>query len=191
MGLDLKDVDLEPGLKGWYRSGLCYFFRSQNPQDKPGASVPQSPSAAAFPEPWSRIFNSRKAECTSVWTYWQLPLDLGPQPSAERKRLFQKIVSALNWPPEHLVFWPLSAFHPPDLLSRTDLFRQGIQLLKPLYVLVFGDQAIEALFPGDKRTAYGLFKMDQIDYIFLPGAEDMLPDNKNAKRIVWNTLKKL
>ena len=191
MGLDLKVLDLNPGLKGWYSSGLRFLLRPERDHGEPGdAPLEASSAETPFPEPWSRIYNSRSCRCTSVWTYWQLPIDLGPQASVERKRLFQNIVSALNWPQEHLVFWPLSAIKSEGLLPRTDLFLQGILLMKPLYILCFGDQAFASLFPENSKE-YGLFKLDQINYIYLPGPEDMLPDNKQAKRIVWSTLKNL
>lgn len=178
MGLDLGAVDIALPLKGWQHNGLRFVL------GKPKSQAP------VFPEPWAGIISTQQARCTTVWTYWQLPLDLGPAPSAARNRLFQNMITALNWPREHLVFWPLCTAEEGTLKARTELFWQGVRRFNPLYLICFGNQAFDLIAPGNSRE-FGLFKTGQIDYVFLPGPEDMLPDNKQAKRIVWNTLRQL
>lgn len=190
MGLDLKDVDLPPSMNVWHALGLSYVL-SPGPGSRSNRKSPepcQSP-VPEFPEPWSRILDQASLPCATVWTYWHLPLDLFSDPPTARKRLFQNIRTSLGWPETEVVFWPLSAEVQNRLQPRTDFFRRGLAHIQPRYVLLFGVPALRELFPQKDRSNYGLFIDHQITYIFLPGPEDMLPDQKQAKNYVWTTLK--
>ena len=190
MGLDLKGVDLPLGLNVWYALGLSHVLGSGSVPYPSGSFETSNLSrTSGFPEPWSRILQQYHPPCATVWTYWQLPCDLATKHPSPRKQLFRNIRTSLGWPETEVVFWPVSAEGPQRLQARTDLFWQGMAHFQPRYVILFGWRVFRELFPRMEGSKYGLFKHSQITYIFLPGPEDMLPDQKQAKNFVWTTLK--
>jgi len=130
----------------------------------------------------------RKVPC--LWTYWELGLDLGSGHSIERRRLFSDIVQALGWPSGSLVFWPMSQADERGLTLRDDCFWEGVRLVQPHSIVCFGEQAFQALFP-DRPCRYGWFDLKECSCLFIPGPADMLPDNRQAKQIVWQALREL
>ncbi|MCF8109596.1 MAG: hypothetical protein K9J81_11470 [Desulfohalobiaceae bacterium] len=188
MGLDLSELDLPPVLHAWYRLGLTALLEAKPPETETGQARGTG-TCADLPQPWRSIAQEHPAPCATLWTYWQLAGDLGSKASPERTLLFRNIRKALGWPQADIVFWPPAELRASGLHFRSEYFWQGLAVFEPRFVLIFGRPAFKRLFPrtGDRR--YGEFIQDHISYIFLPGPEDMLPDQKEAKRVVWNTLK--
>lgn len=194
MGLDLKELELSQDLIRWYAFGLHYLLQDSTKQGLSRSEHSKGFASATepdFPEPWRQIVKQQQHPCATIWTYWQLPIDCGPKSSEERKTLFRNIIHALGWNPEDYVLWPMSRETQGSLEAKTDCFWRGLPFFRPQYVLCFGRQTFGALFPQKTGTGFGLFNLDQITYIYLPGPEDMLPDQKQAKNLVWNLLKNL
>ncbi len=188
MGLDLTELDPPSGASVWYRLGLTHLLGLE-PDPLKRDPLSDGHSFPDLPEPWLKISKEHTAPCATLWTYWQLACDLGDEASPPRTQLFQKIVNALGWSPSDIVFWPAADYRATGLHLRSKCFWAGLALFQPVYVFIFGHPAFSRLFPQKEGRQYGLFIQDQIKYIFLPGPEDMLPDQKQAKSFVWNTLK--
>ena len=188
MGLDLSELDIPPALRVWHRLGLTLFLEAKSPEAEDGQAYGTG-SCAGLPELWRRIVQEHPAPCATLWTYWQLTSDLGSEASSDRIQLFRNIRKALGWASTDIVFWPLAEQRASGLHCRSECFWQGLAVFDPRFVLIFGRQAFKRLFPSTEERRYGQFIQDHISYIFLPGPEDMLPDQKEAKRLVWNTLK--
>jgi hypothetical protein len=127
----------------------------------------------------------------SLWTYWDLPVDLGPNPNKARQTLLKNMLRALHWPPHSSVFWPLSRLDGDTLVADLDLFTFGVQAITPVYVFCFGQQACRVLVPDKdpaslKRSAS---PYTQAMVQFFPSLNAMLPDNREIKAIAWKILK--
>ena len=70
---------------------------------------------------------------------------------------------------------------------RIDLFWDGVKESGADTVVCFGHRAFAHLFP-DRDFDTAAFFLDGFTIQPLPGPEDMLPDNRDAKAIVWNRL---
>ena len=195
MGLDLAELNLPARLRAWYASGLRYIFApaskcAPEPEGERPAAKTASASEPLFPSPWQEIFAACRPPHPHVWTYWKLCLDLGPEAGQDRSTLFSNILASLQWPRENVVFWPLSRSSPSGIVAEPEPFWKGIKLLCPRYILCFGLDAFQALFP-DRRAEYGSFASGRAKVLFLPGPDDMLPDNRQAKGLVWHALQTL
>jgi hypothetical protein len=196
MGLDLAELNLHTRLRSWYAAGLRHVFappRSSAPASK-GTGQKEEPSEAGpgspFPSPWKEVYERCRPPHPHVWTYWRLCLDLGPEADEARCTLFNNILSSLKWPRENVVFWPLSRSGPSSISPGTEPFWHGVRLLRPRYILCFGLDAFTTLFP-DRSPEYGSHTTDRGVIVSLPGPEDMLPDNRQAKSLVWHVLQTL
>jgi hypothetical protein len=138
-----------------------------------------------------------------VWTYFELDDDHRGTPDLARVQLWDSILKAKNWKSPDIAFWPLcigpSAEPPPEPAGQNSLhsmaephedalascFRRLIALFQPAYVLCFGQSGHDLL-----RDIYAPHPFpDATRFLFLPGAEEMLPDNKRVKRQVWDVLR--
>jgi hypothetical protein len=202
MGLDLAELNLDTRLRSWYAAGLRHVFapvqdagRARNAEhlskgggqsEEPSSTGPEAP----FPAPWQDVYLRCRPPHPHVWTYWNLCLDLSPQASEARCSLFAKILSSLKWPRENVVFWPLTCSAPSGISPDVEHFWKGIRLLRPRYIICFGLEAFRALCP-DRSPDYGSYTTSHGVIVSLPGPEDMLPDNRQAKGLVWHVLQSL
>lgn len=188
MGLDLSELDTPPALRVWHRLGLTLFLEAKPPEAEAGQAG-RPGTCADLPQPWRGIAQEHPGPSATLWTYWQLAGDLDSEAASERTLLFRNICTALGWPQADIVFWPPAELRSSGLHFRSECFWQGLAVFEPRFVLIFGRPAFTRLFPHAGEPRYGEFHQDHVTYIFLPGPEDMLPDQKEAKRVVWNTLK--
>ena len=190
--MDFGDVNLGEPWGTWYRLGLRHLFRPKPSQEAQETHV-ASPSAAdgEFPEPWSRILTGLHPPVPLVWTYWRLACDLGPNPDPLRRTLWAKILANCDWPQGSVAFWPMSAMDNGRIVPATSHFHNGLAVIRPSMVVCFGQRAFEALYPGTAFD-YGLYEsIANVPVLALPGAQDMLPDNRRAKALVWGWLQSL
>lgn len=152
-----------------------------------GASAPQGPLAVF---PWEQFRPRLAAPSRTVWTYWELGIDFGPQPDPERRALFRNIIKALQWPPNSVAFWPLSFEHQGRLLANKGSFLRGVGEAGAQTVICFGQQAFEVLFPR-QPYATGRHRLEARTVIALPGPAEMLGGDAQAKRLTWDTLRAL
>lgn len=193
MGLDLAALNLTPGQRLWHQAGLRYLFsdRHSDSPDSAGQS-PLSPMASGeagvFPEPWHSLWPRISKPCPTVWTYGALTDDLNDQDcSPQRRQLFKNILKSLGWPRGSVAFWPFAIRSGSQLQPFPDVFWQGLAEMAPRYLLCFGEAALEALCPQRPETG-ARFMLGQTTVIPLPEPDQLLPDNRDLKRVVWNTL---
>jgi uracil-DNA glycosylase len=191
MGLDPLQLKLNPQLLAFYRSGLRYLYQPHGNGEQSQQEWTQANSNPR--DEWLQWLQALNPPYKVVLTYQKLCFDRGADPgeaSRQRRELFANMLFHLAWPEQDYAFWPHSLFREEDTVADSDLFWQGIQLLKPEYVLVFGEQAADTLFP-DRVAGTEEIDLEGVRYMILPDPDEMLPDNRSAKKRVWNKLKTL
>lgn len=194
---------LSERLRPWHAAGLRYLFRSaapEAPETAPAAYPPtayQAPPAVASREtieawtgPWKAYRKKLVVPSRTVWTYADLGLDLGSSPDSNRRDLFSLIIHFLKWPKGSVTFWPCAAETPQGLAPDPERFWQGVAECRARTVVIFGRRALAMLFP-EESFAPRVFHAKGLSIVVQPGPSDMLPDNRAAKKIVWDTLRNL
>ena len=191
MGLDPAQLKIDPQWLPFYRSGLRYILRSG--RERTGSCRASASASNGIRETWLSWLEQLSSPRSVVLTYWKLCQDRAErqdEQSRQRRDLFARMLAGLGWPRSEYAFWPVSDCPEGDIHADTDLFRQGIRSLRPRYVIVFGAEASRAVFPHldpySRRT-----ESEGISYLFLPDPDEMLPDNREAKNLVWRELKAL
>ncbi len=164
----------------------------QKPVSLPGFySLGQARKDGRIPDDLFTHLSKQPSPVFSVWTYWEFSLDLTTAAHEERKELWANIYKAIvqpkHWGRNSIAFWSLSRNQSGELLPDTDLFQAGLRYLAPVYIFCFGRKAFSTLLP---QTVYacGQFLYGRYALISLPGPEEMLPDNREIKASVWQTL---
>ena len=152
-----------------------------------GASASEGPLAVF---PWEQFRPKLATPSRTVWTYWELGIDFGPQPDPERRALFRNIIKALQWPPNSVAFWPLSFEHQGRLLANKGTFLRGVGEAGAQTIVCFGQQAFTVLFPR-QPYATGRHRLEARTVIVLPGPAQMLGGPPPAKRLTGHTLRGL
>lgn len=185
MGLGSStELAFEP-VRSWRDEGLQYILSPSDSQLL--AQLTQSEGAPLWPDPWDRLLPQSNQKIISIWTYFELAHDVGGSPSPERRTLWINILGSLQWPKGSILFWPFNVYSGEQLLSRIDTFWEGVHYLQPSHIVLFGRRAFETFFPSHTFTI-GEFQFAPLPCWVLPGPEDMLPDNRDKKRTVWQHL---
>lgn len=160
----------------------------------PGSA--QQPSAPRFEQsdealavfPWEQFRPRLRVPSRCVWTYWDLGHDFGAHPDDARRELFKTILGHLRWAVGSVTFWPLNFEYGDGLKAQPGQFWRGVSESQANTVFCFGEQAFNALFP---RRPFDLTPISRgnVSVQPLPGPTAMLGGDKEAKRIVWQTLK--
>ncbi len=193
MGLDPTQLRLAPQWLPFYRSGLRYILRSESPSPGSPPEDEEPSRSSRTREDWLRWLERLSPPYTVLLSYWTLSLDRrdgAQQASRQRLDLFSRMLTGLAWPDTEYAFWPVSDCPGGELVADTDLFLRGIRVLRPRYVVLFGARAAGAVFP-DLAPDTSRLDREGVTYVFLPDPDDMLPDNRRAKNIVWHSLKSL
>lgn len=170
---------------------------AQSAHDKPAHDRPvpaaDTDKAPDTPPDWSSIWRRYRSKlmvpCRTVWTYYELGLDLGDAPDDTRRELFRRIMQALSWPPGSIGFWPVAFQRRGALEPRRELFLRGLRETGAHTVVCFGAGAHGVLF-DNAEFRLETTTMGDATVIVLPGPEDMLGANAaQAKRLVWERLK--
>jgi len=85
---------------------------------------------------------------------------------------------------------PRASEHQGRLLANKGSFLRGVGEAGAGTIICFGQQAFDVLFP---RQPYGLgrHRLEARTVIALPGPEEMLGGDGQAKRLTWDTLRTL
>ncbi len=193
MGPDYQIVEYSAFARSWHKCGLRYLMtcsRGQNDQCQAESNTSQGETV--FPEPWQSIWLDRqRLQIHMLWTYFELGQDLMlPDKSRKYVELFSRILAHLDLPSEKIVLWPLTEYQGSSLVPRQDYFWQGVDLFRPLYTVIFGQEAMQLICP-ELTAKYGSYYYDRVQMVYLPGPSDMLPDNRQAKGFVWQMLLQL
>jgi hypothetical protein len=192
MGLDPVQLKLHPRWLPFYRSGLRYLL-------KPGSGESGAPSEqGGGPRSSREAFLPRLERLSPPYsvliTYWDLCLDLlgldRSEQGGQRRELFTRMLTGLDWPEQEYLFWPHSVCPDGEVVSDAELFWRGFWTAQPRYVLLFGERAARTVVssrgPGSNRV-----ELEGATCLVLPDPEEMLPDNRTAKNLVWRELKSL
>jgi hypothetical protein len=190
--------------RSWREAGLEYLLGEppaqepicSGPYQKPVVEIASDhscnelqPHELDWPEPWKGQLARLQRPKPVLWTYRELGLDLCGSPDPRRRELWATIIEKLGWPRGAVLFWPFSHVVEETLVQRTDLFWKGIGSIDPMMIVVFGMDAAAELLPGN--AAYGPVRQGSVQVLLLPGPQDMLPDNRSSKRIVWEYLRQV
>jgi hypothetical protein len=129
-----------------------------------------------------------KSGCRTVWTYYELGLDLGGKPNDERRNLFRRIIEHIRWPAQSIAFWPLAFVDEGKLVPDRAFFQHGLEAIGAGVIFCFGKEAQHILLP-DEPFQVGQSSFLGRKVVILPGPEAMLGGSKESKRIVWHALK--
>lgn len=167
---------------------------------------PQGPSDSRQPSPRKRTdsretpqlppslqtyFSRLTVPSFSLWTYWDLAVDLGDSPNKGRQDLVKKMRQALAWPAGSSVFWPISRLEGGQVVADLDLFAFGVRTITPVYIFCFGEQGCRLLAPDKNPATLQRAASPHTSAMiqFLPSLNAMLPDNRELKNIAWKILK--
>lgn len=98
-----------------------------------------------------------------VWTYFDLGLDMGGRPDAQRRELLKRLQAYLAWPSGTIAFVPMSelAIQSDELVARPDMFWQIVHGLDIRTIACFGQRAFRAICP---RAGKGSIHFTRDDY---------------------------
>jgi hypothetical protein len=192
--VDAPSLRLSERYRPWHAAGLRYLFRPEppKPDTRPVAYEPKQSkdSGETWLGPWKTYHRKLAIPSRTVWTYADLGLDLGTSPDPNRRDLFKLIIHFLKWPKGSVTFWPVAAEGPDGLIPDPERFWQGVAECRARTVVVFGRRALAMLFP-EETFAPRIFSARGLSIVVQPGPSDLLPDNRQAKKIVWDTLRSL
>ncbi len=131
-------------------------------------------------------------------TYYNLIFDIHDFDKGQNRRtsLFKNMLKALKWDKGY-VFIPCTNLVNKDIHPDPKSFWLKIEELKKqghniTHVLIFGEDAKKILLSKISFSMpYGVDRYKNFVVISMPSPEDMLPDNRKAKNIVWSFLKQL
>lgn len=193
--MDAPSLRLSERFRPWHAAGLRYLFRPAAPSPAPTRQAAYEPTPANDPaDPWPgswKLYRSKLATPSrTVWTYADLGLDLGSRPDSQRRDLFRLIIHFLKWPKGSVTFWPVAAETDAGLEPDPERFWRGVAEARASVVIIFGRRALSMLFP-EEIFAPRIFPARGLTIVVQPGPSDLLPDNRAAKKIVWDTLRSL
>lgn len=104
---------------------------------QPGPAGGMADLAAAWPAPWQALL-ARTRPSPILWTYAELGADLHGRGIPERSDCLKNIIRQLQLPKGSSTFWPLALDMCAPGASASPEFVQGLALLKPQAVILFG-----------------------------------------------------
>ncbi|WP_459938317.1 hypothetical protein [Desulfonatronum parangueonense] len=149
----------------------------------------QGNSEGGFPEPYNFYLKKISEPVKVVWTYIELDEDFRVNPNMQRLNLWFSIMKAKGLQKHQVAFWPIE-LHPLNTKPTTQgvsYFFKFISQIHPRFIFCFGYAAQRLL----QEQSSALFSNPPVPIVFLPGADEMLPDNKAAKRKAWDLLRPL
>lgn len=147
--------------------------------------------ASSLPEALRMYWKRTRHPIRSIWTYWDLDKDMRAGVESDRLRLMRSIMRAKNISEEQVCLWPLAVHAGPDPAPRLhqDTFIALVKRFVPPYILIFGKKT-RAVF-NDYCRQKNTTLPERCTVLYLPGPGEMLPDNKQAKTVAWNSIKNL
>lgn len=180
----------------WHRAGLTHIFCSS--QSGSASFRPVShpdPSIGIFinilPEPFLFYWKKLHFPLSVIWTYWELDIDCRSEANHQRLDLWASIQQAKKWSSSQITHWPVAVRTEPrgEIQPNLTPLIELIKRFKPAHLLCFGEPAKQLL--QSSTLDFDDFSGVGCSVHFLPGAEDMLPDNKQAKQYAWDIIKKI
>lgn len=176
------------GLRQLYTaSHACLTRGTATSHDEPSICL----TASQFPSVFDYYVHKIQPPVRLIWTYWELDLDHRGTASVERIDLWSSIMRAKEWTEKDVTFWPVSVFDKQDEELKPDLspLLEMVKAFNPSHLLCFGKAIHELFLAASLDSEY--FRSLGCSLHQLPGAEEMLPDNRHAKRFAWNIIKQI
>ncbi|MDK2922479.1 MAG: hypothetical protein PWR24_2036 [Desulfonauticus sp.] len=179
------------------RLGLKWFLKPKTTNSlavKKNTALTPLQILSSFPPELKQKLLAKRYLSYSLWIYKDYLLDLQTKTNNPRKILVKKIFNAahdqLNWPSKQITFWPL--FYPLQgkYVCNLELFEFGLKKIQPTYIFCFGQECFKCLLPQEDFAYNQIFEYKKSLLIALPDFNDLLPDNRELKKIVWEALKR-
>lgn len=144
-----------------------------------------------LPEPFHFYFKNLHFPLRVIWTYWELDIDCRAEADQQRLDLWASIQRAMKWSTNLIAQWPVAVRTEPgeELQPNLNPLIELIKHFKPAHLLCFGEP-VKRLLQASGSDLDDFSGMGCSVY-FLPGAEDMLPDNRQAKQYAWDIIKQI
>ncbi|MDQ7031932.1 MAG: hypothetical protein Q9M37_04345 [Desulfonauticus sp.] len=196
MGYSPFLVDKSLQTKIYKQLGLNFVFKKfASPQSVPKSQV--SPTLVKpvgsiewenIPVPIRQKLLQQYRPAYSLWLYYDYYNDLEDPELNPRKKLILKILKALNWG-KKISFWPLFRAKGSDYLPDMKFFYHALQEIRPVYIFCFGARCFKILLP-DETFSYQHYNYKDRMLVALPDFNELLPDNRELKKVVWQILQK-
>ncbi|WP_321401014.1 hypothetical protein [Maridesulfovibrio sp.] len=105
------------------------------------------PDPESWPAPWSTLAGRISPRVQIFWTYAQLGQDLSGQADAERRKLFQSLISYMGLPKGAISFWPCTSWNGSDFENKSEIFWKGVESYGVKFIASFGDQTRSIIAP--------------------------------------------
>ncbi len=129
-------------------------------------------------------------------TYYNLYKDIEGFDKSKNPRttLLKAIIRSVGWD-SGFVFIPCSYKRDTKIIGYGDKFWQKISYLMRTHpierIIIFGRDCLHPLGLNEEKYGIGPGRFQGFRLLVIPSPEDMLPDNREVKNIVWSFLKKL
>ncbi len=186
MGIDISNVDFKTWL--WSLVGVGSLITEHKETRESFVSKKEEgcknpllrKCLSKYPPPYRYVF-----------TYYFLGKEL--LSPGKRTRLFQNIIKGLKWE-KGILFLPHNYLDGQNIVETASEFWRIIEEVKKKnslsYILIFGRDSVSCLVPHiEFRFGPLIWKGNKL--LFLPSPEQMLPDNREVKNLVWHFLKRL
>ncbi|SDB16888.1 hypothetical protein SAMN05660653_00791 [Desulfonatronum thiosulfatophilum] len=188
---------LEENIRIFREMGLAFLYHPTQEmpstavitKDIPSHDQQQVYSEATFPEPFLFYLHKISDSVKVVWTYFELDQDFRGNPDPQRLELWYSIMKAKGLQQQHVAFWPieLHPWHSATISRSIDFFCKFVNKVCPKFIFCFGSAAHGLFHDHSNALSFNT----SVPIIFLPGAEEMLPDNKSVKRKAWSLIRPL
>ncbi len=180
MGVDIISLKFEDWL--WSLSGVDAVF------------IPLSTGLDAHENPLIKeALSAHVPPYRYVLTYYFLSQDM--RSPSERSHLFKRMLSALHWKRGY-IFLPHNFLKGEEIINTPRQFWSTVREINQRgegrisYILIFGRDCARELVPN-KEFRFGPCPYGEMRLLFLPSPDEMLPDNRELKNLVWHLLKRL
>ncbi|MBF0480536.1 MAG: hypothetical protein HQK81_00885 [Desulfovibrionaceae bacterium] len=170
-------------MRAWREGGLRHILAA-------GALAPRDDDAPALLPPFSDCLARAKARPTFALTYLELGYDLCGRSDPARRELWTGLIAHCGNMAGKTVFAPCTAPRDNGLRFDAGSFWECIGRLGPRYLLLFGEDAAEALFPF-ARGLGDLWYSHNLTVLLFPGTAALLPFPNELSRQAGERIKAL
>ncbi|GAB6886603.1 hypothetical protein JCM13304A_01010 [Desulfothermus okinawensis JCM 13304] len=186
MEQSIRDLNIRNYL--WINAGLKFIHVYKTKTKFSRSQKPDSKAISTYGVPPYKY----------VITYYNLHEDIDQFLNNQNPRtiLFKNMIgNALKWQFGY-IFIPCTKKIGTRIVKTPDLFWTKVSELKKTHkithILIFGKDAHKTIVPHvQSNHPYFIQKFNSYSIICLPSPEDMLPDNREMKKIAWHFLRKL
>jgi len=154
-------------MRTWRESGLSHILSS-------GALTPRDQAFPPLLPPFSDCLARTKGRPLFALTYLELGLDLCGRSDPARRELWSGLIAQTGIMSGKTAFVPCTVPEGEALRFDAASFWECLGRLSPRYLLVFGEDAAQALFPFARDRGDKMYYRN-LTILLLPGARALLP----------------